>query len=240
MRMGAPASSGTPRCWCGAGRVTAARPRAWTRRPRPTPRPLPPTGIHKLYERVVASYLKNAHLEEGDKRSTGLSLARCATQSIRSSTGPIPCATKSPNGCKRRPQSPRAPIPVNCPTLVLTGTVASSRASENRRGASGRYSKLCATNRRLASCSGRRQPAATRARSPCDSVDWPSAASSSVMATVAGGSPGQTLRCRRRFDGGGGGRTSGARRHRMHAMANSYRGFNFTRRAVARSARVVP
>ena len=35
----------------GAGRVTAARPRALTRRPRPTPRPLPSTGIHKLYER---------------------------------------------------------------------------------------------------------------------------------------------------------------------------------------------
>ena len=86
--MGAPAGSGTPRCGCGAGRVTAARPRAWTRRPRPTPRPLPPTGIHKLYERVVASYLKNAHLEEGDKRWTGLSLARCATQSTRSSTWP--------------------------------------------------------------------------------------------------------------------------------------------------------
>ena len=41
-------------------------------------------GIHKLYERVVESYLKNAHLEEGDKRWTGLSLARCATQSTRS------------------------------------------------------------------------------------------------------------------------------------------------------------
>jgi hypothetical protein len=68
VRMGAPTGSGIPRCGCGAGRVTAARPRAWTRRPRPTPRPLPPTGIHKLYERVVASYLKNAHLEEGDKR----------------------------------------------------------------------------------------------------------------------------------------------------------------------------
>jgi hypothetical protein len=40
--------------------------------------------IHKLYGRVVASYLKNAHLEEGDKRWTGLSLARCATQSTRS------------------------------------------------------------------------------------------------------------------------------------------------------------
>ena len=47
-------------------------------------RPLPPTGIHKLYERVVAPYLKNAHLEEGDKRWTGLSLARCATPSTRS------------------------------------------------------------------------------------------------------------------------------------------------------------
>ena len=34
---------------CGEG--DRARPRAWTRRPRPTPRPLPPTGIHKLYER---------------------------------------------------------------------------------------------------------------------------------------------------------------------------------------------
>ena len=84
VRMGAPTGSGTPRCGCGAGRVTAARPRAWTRRSRPTPRPLPPTGIHKLYERVVAPYLKNAHLEEGDKRWTGPSLACCGTQSIQS------------------------------------------------------------------------------------------------------------------------------------------------------------
>ena len=36
VRMGAPAGSDTPRRGCGAGRVTAARPRAWTRRPRPT------------------------------------------------------------------------------------------------------------------------------------------------------------------------------------------------------------
>src|SRR5580704_17111702 len=128
VHMGAAAGSGTPRCGCGAGRVTAPRPGAWTRRPRPTPRPLPPTGIHKLYERVVASYVKNAHLEEGDKRWTGLSLARCATLSTRSSTGPIPCATKSPNGCKRTPQSPRAPIPVSCLALVLTGLPVSSRA----------------------------------------------------------------------------------------------------------------
>ena len=35
---------------------------------------------------------------------------------------------------------------------------------------------------------GQRQPAATKAPSPCASADWPSAASSSVMATVAGGS----------------------------------------------------
>ena len=38
--------------------------------------------------------------------------------------------------------------------------------------------------------SGRRQQAATRARSPCGSADWPSAASSSGTATLAGGSPG--------------------------------------------------
>ena len=35
-----------------------------------------------------------------------------------------------------------------------------------------------------------KQPAATRARSPCGSADWPSAAWSSGTATVAGGSPG--------------------------------------------------
>jgi hypothetical protein len=45
---------------------------------------LQPGLLHKLYERVVASYLRNAHLEEGDKRWTGLSWARCATQSTRS------------------------------------------------------------------------------------------------------------------------------------------------------------
>jgi hypothetical protein len=55
----------------------------------------------------------------------------------------------------------------------------------------------------------RRQPAATRARSPCGSADWPSAASSSVTATVAGGSPVQTLRCRRQLDGGGCGSRTG-------------------------------
>jgi hypothetical protein len=37
--------------------------------------------------------------------------------------------------------------------------------------------------------SGRRQPAATKAPSPCGSADWPSAASSSGTAAVAGGSP---------------------------------------------------
>ena len=99
---------------------------------------------------------------------------------------------------------------------------------------------LCATIRRLASCSGRKQPFATRTPSPCGSADWPSVASSSGTAAVAGGSPGQTLRCRRRSDGGGGGRASGARRRRMHAVANSNRGVNFTRRAVARSAGAVP
>jgi hypothetical protein len=152
---------------------------------------------------------------------------------------PDPCAARWRDGCKRTPQSPTAPIPVNCPTLVLTGAVASSRARQNRRRASGRYWRLCATIPRLASRSGRRQPAATRAPSPCGSADWPSEASSSGMATVAGGSPGQTLRCRRRFDGGRGGRTSCARRHRMPAMANSDRGVNFTRCAVAGSARSV-
>src|SRR3984957_13711461 len=127
----------------GAGAVRGGCPRRARERrrdePRPIPRPLPPTEIHKLYERVVASYLKNAHLEEGDKRWTGLSLARCATQSTRSSTGPIPCATKSRNGCKRTSQSPTALIPVACLTLVLTGPPVSSQASENRRRASGRY-----------------------------------------------------------------------------------------------------
>ena len=116
----------------------------------------------------------------------------------------------------------------------------SSRASENRRRASGRYWRLCATIQRLASCSGRRQPAATRALFRCGSADWPSAASSSGTATVAGGSPRQTLRCRRHSDGGGGGRASGARRRHMPAVANSNRGFNFARRAVARSAGEVP
>ena len=135
---------------------------------------------------------------------------------------------------------PNGADPGHCPALVLTGAVASSRAWKNRRRASRRYWKLCATIRRLASSSGRRQPAATRAPSPCGSADWPSAASSSGTATVAGGSPGRTLRCRRRSDGGGGGRASGARRPRMPAMANSYRGVNFARRAVARSARAVP
>jgi hypothetical protein len=111
---------------------------------------------------------------------------------------------------------------------------------ENRRGASRRYWRLCATIRRLASSSGRRQPAATRAPSPCDSADWPSAASSSGTATVGGGSPRQTLRCRRRSDGGGAGRTSCARRRRIPAMANSNRGVNFARRAVAGSSSAVP
>ena len=43
-------------------------------------------------------------------------------------------------------------------------------SEKNPPRASGRYWKLCATIRRLVSCSGRRQPAATRARSPCN---WP-------------------------------------------------------------------
>ena len=80
MRIGAPAGSGTPRCGaCGEGH-RGARERGRDE--------LDPhlvlylqSEIHNLYERVVASYLKNAHLEEGDKRWTGRSLARCATQS---------------------------------------------------------------------------------------------------------------------------------------------------------------
>jgi hypothetical protein len=94
-------------------------------------------------------------------------------------------------------------------------------------------------NPRLASSCGRSN-SLRQAPSPCDSVDWPSAASSRVMATVAGGSLRQTLRCRRHSDGGGGSRACGARRRCMNAMANSHRGVNFARRAVARSAGAVP
>jgi hypothetical protein len=138
----------------------------------------------------------------------------------------------SPNGAGRG----RSSLSLS---LVLIGRVVRGRAYKKRRRASRHYLKRCVTIQRLASCSGRRQPAATRARYPCGSADWPSAASSSGTATVAGGSPWQTLRCRRHSDGGGGGRASGARRRRMHAVANSYRGVNFARRAVAGPARAV-
>ena len=50
---------GTPRCGCGARRVTG---RAFERgrdEARPTPRPLPPTDVHKLYERRGRVVLKN-------------------------------------------------------------------------------------------------------------------------------------------------------------------------------------
>jgi hypothetical protein len=40
--MGAPAGLGTPWCGCGAGRVTAARPRAWPTEENPTPDELKP------------------------------------------------------------------------------------------------------------------------------------------------------------------------------------------------------
>ena len=39
-------------------RVAAARPRAWTRRTSTHTSTLPQTRIHKLYERVVASYFE--------------------------------------------------------------------------------------------------------------------------------------------------------------------------------------
>ena len=51
--------------------------------------------------------------------------------------------------------------------------------------------------------------------------------------------PRQTLRGRRRFDGEGRGRTSGARRRHMPAMAHFHRGIEFARRVAAHSARVV-
>ena len=50
---------GYSRCGCGAGRVTGRALERGRDEARPTPRPLPPTDVHKLYERVVASYLKN-------------------------------------------------------------------------------------------------------------------------------------------------------------------------------------
>ena len=87
--------------------------------------------------------------------------------------------------------------------------------------------------------SGRRQPSAKRARFPCGLADWRGAASSSVTAKGAGGSPRRTLRCRRHSDGGGGGRASCASRRHMPAVGHSDRGLNLARRSVAYSARPV-
>jgi hypothetical protein len=42
-----------------AGRVTGRALERGRDEARPTPRPPPPTELHKLYELVVASYLKN-------------------------------------------------------------------------------------------------------------------------------------------------------------------------------------
>jgi hypothetical protein len=103
----------------------------------------------------------------------------------------------------------------------------SSRSSRHRGVGPGVEEAACETIPKLASSCGRRQPSAKRARFPCGLADWRGAASSSVTAKGAGGSPRRTLRCRRRSDGGGGGGASGARRRRLPAMADSYRGFDF-------------
>ena len=136
-----------------------------------------------------------------------------------------------------KPRSPTPPIMIRL-ALVLAGTVASGQAWKKRR-ASWRSWTLSATIPKLASSSGRRQPSAKRARFPCGLADWRGAASSSVTAKGAGGSPRRTLRCRRHSDGGGGGRASGAGRSRMPAVGHSDRGLNLARRSVAYSARPV-
>ena len=119
----------------------------------------------------------------------------------------------------------------------------SSRSSRHRGVGPGVEEAACdtlsATIPKLASSSGRRQPSAKRARFPCGLADWRGAASSSVTAKGAGGSPRQTLRRRRHSDGGGGSRASGAGRRRMPAVGHSDRGLNLARRSVAYSARPV-
>ena len=71
-----------------------------------------------------------------------------------------------------------------------------------RAGALGRYPRPSRSWRRPV---GEGNPVRKRARFPCGLADWRGAASSSVTAKGAGGSPRRTLRCRRRSDGGGGG-----------------------------------
>jgi hypothetical protein len=59
--MGAPAGSGTPRC----GERDRGAPASVDAATSTHTSSSTSNRIHKLYERVVASYLKNAHLEEG-------------------------------------------------------------------------------------------------------------------------------------------------------------------------------
>ena len=149
------------------------------------------------------------------------------------------CATKSRYGCKRTSQNPTAPIP------------APSRSRWNRppgfkpsvQELAGREQVLLEAMRGDPEAGVVQWAKTTRCDKSAVSMRLGRLAKRGLVERDGNGRwrlAGETLRRRRLSDGGGGGRASGAHRCRMPAMANSDRGVNFTRCAVAGSAGSVP
>ena len=158
VRMGAPAGSGTRGAGvvrCGEGdRGAPASVDATTSTHTSS---FTPTGIHKLYERVVASYLRIAYLEKRKvERWTGLSLAHCATLSTRSLSWPDSVrgpnramATRGTNVLHPNTRQSRSAVSLWFkPARALASKPRRRRSVGARAGATWR---LCATIRRLAS-----------------------------------------------------------------------------------------